>query len=65
MRGIWLLSVTLTGSSFADTATVARIVFAFIFLGAISFGCWRFATREQNAWNGFEIIRYGVYFLLA
>lgn len=65
MQGIWSIRVTLSGSSFNDSATVAQIVFQFIFLGGVLFGWYRLPEKAKSIHNGFQSLRYATYFLIA
>lgn len=64
MQGIWSLSVVLSGSSFSNSTVVAEIVFEFMFLSGVLFGCYRLPPAPKSIRNGFKKIRYSAYLLI-
>jgi hypothetical protein len=69
MQGIWLLSTQLSGSSFGDGASLARIVFNVVFIPGILYVVYTWLKRprrrrEKGKGDPFDAIGYGASALL-
>ncbi|KAF4631947.1 hypothetical protein G7Y89_g6189 [Cudoniella acicularis] len=68
MNGIWKLAVQLTGSSFKDSAAIARIVFNVIFIPPLIYVVYTFWNERKNSRTntrtGYEAVGWGATGLL-
>ncbi|KAH8676465.1 hypothetical protein BGZ60DRAFT_428982 [Tricladium varicosporioides] len=66
MQGIWTLSTQLSGSSFSESASIAKIVFNVIFIPGIAYAVYAAWSDRPHRGEGkqFDAIRYGASTLL-